>query len=294
MENKNMTALISCFVRCYHSKNNKYKIYDDLSEKILTEKEYEDISYNIVKGIKFFNENLTGSDKEILKYIVDKQLAPSVLARSIFLEDNLKKEINLGLSQYLVFASGYDTSIYKIKEDISMFEIDRKEMIKDKKKRLKEANINFDKVNFIESDFTDDSFIDNILNSSYKKERKSFCSLLGISYYLDKNVFMNMLNSISNNISNGSVIVFDYPTYNESNNEKLNQKLASGAGEDMKSKYDFKELESFADNHNLLIYKNLNNEDIDNEYFYNYNTLNPNDKINAPLGINYCLMVKKI
>src|SRR5574344_1724148 len=100
MENKNMTALISCFVRCYHSKNNKYKIYDDLSEKILTEKEYEDISYNIVKGIKFFNENLTGSDKEILKYIVDKQLAPSVLARSIFVEDNLKKEINLGLSQY--------------------------------------------------------------------------------------------------------------------------------------------------------------------------------------------------
>ena len=37
MKEKNMTALVSCFARCYHYKNNKYRIFsDDIAEKILS------------------------------------------------------------------------------------------------------------------------------------------------------------------------------------------------------------------------------------------------------------------
>lgn len=35
--NKNMTALVSCFARCYHTKNSIVKIYnDELAGKLLS------------------------------------------------------------------------------------------------------------------------------------------------------------------------------------------------------------------------------------------------------------------
>ena len=48
-----------------------------------------------------------------------------------------------------------------------------------------------------------------LLNSSYKKEEKTFCSLLGISYYLTKETLTNVIKILSENIPKGSAIVFD-------------------------------------------------------------------------------------
>lgn len=117
MKEKSMTALVSCFVRAYHNKNNKIKIYeDDLAEKILSKEEYNNISINMSNGIKFFNPNFIGSTQEALDWIVNNNLAPSVLARSAFTVKSLKRDKKIGLQQYLIFASGYDTYSYTDKE----------------------------------------------------------------------------------------------------------------------------------------------------------------------------------
>lgn len=90
MEEKNMTALVSCFARCYHYKNNKYRIFNDnISEKILSSEEYNSIANNMSNGIKFFNPNFVGTKEDALRWIVDNQLSPSVLGRSIFTETAL-------------------------------------------------------------------------------------------------------------------------------------------------------------------------------------------------------------
>lgn len=43
-----------------------------------------------------------------------------------------------------------------------------------------------------------------------------------------------------------------------------------------------------------LSYENKINlyNDMNNDYFYDYNTLNPTNKILAPRGISYCMFVK--
>lgn len=46
----------------------------------------------------------------------------------------------------------------------------------------------------------------------------------------------------------------------------------------MKSKYSYKEIENILSENGLLIY--VNNEEMTNTYFDDYNTLNPSDKIN--------------
>ena len=60
----------------------------------------------------------------------------------------------------------------------------------------------------------------------------------------------------------------------------------------MKSKYIYEELELKFQEYDLLIYEHLNDEDINNQYFKEYN-LKSNNKILAPKGVNYCMIVKR-
>ena len=84
MKKRNMTALISCFLKSYHYKNYKCRIFSDFyADKILNEKEYDEISQNMANGISFFNKNFKSPDA--LKWIVNNRLSPTVLARSVFL-----------------------------------------------------------------------------------------------------------------------------------------------------------------------------------------------------------------
>ena len=289
--NKNMTALVSAFARLYHIKNSNIKIYNDMyAEKIITEDEYNEISTNMKNGISFFNPNYKGTDP--LKLIVNNNLAPSVLARSIFNEYHLFNEINLGLKQYIILASGYDTSAFKVKNKLKIFELDKKEMIEDKLNRVNNAKLDTTNITYIKTDFNND-WINDLTINNYNLNEKTFCSMLGISYYLDKETFKNTIKQLSNIIPKGSTILFDYPNTFETKKEKLNQQLAKGANEEMKSVYSYKDIENIAEDSNMLIYEHLNHNDIDNTYFYDYNTLNPNDKIIAPIGISYVMLVKQ-
>lgn len=287
----NMTALVSCFARYYHTVNSNIKIYNDtLAHIILTKAEMENISKNMMEGIKFFNPSYDGNDP--LKWVVNNILAPSVLARSAFNEKHLLNEIRLGLKQYIILGSGYDTSGYKINDKVSVYELDKKEMIEDKIKRVKSASINTQNINYISCDFNS-NWIESLLESSFDKNKKTFCSLLGLSYYLDKNIFKQTISILSKNIPVGSVIVFDYPSNFETKKEIINQSLAKEAGEEIKSKYSYKDIENIDQSSGLLIYEHLNFQNINNTFFYDYNTLNPSNKILAPEGVEYCLLVKQ-
>lgn len=287
----NMTALVSCFARYYHTVNSNIKIYNDtLAPAILTKLEIENISKNMMKGIKFFNPYYDEDDS--LKWVVNNILVPSVLARSIFNEKHLLNEIRLGLKQYLILGSGYDTSGHKISDKVSVYELDKKEIIEDKVKRVKNANINTKNINYISCDFNS-NWIENLLKSSFDKNKNIFCSLLGLSYYLDKEIFKQTISILSKNIPAGSVIVFDYPSNIETKKEIINQALAKEAGEEMKSKYSYKDIETIVQASNMLIYEHLNYQDINDTFFYDYNTLNPSNKILAPKGVAYCLLVKQ-
>ena len=292
MNEKNMTALVSCFARAYHNENSKIKIYkDELAEKILSKEEYDNISINMSHGIKFFNPQFTGNNEEALEWIVNNNIAPSVLARSAFTAKSIERDKLLGLKQYLIFASGYDTYGYTDNE-LQSYEIDRPEIIEDKINRVKKSNIDASNVEYIRADFTKSNWQNALKNSDIDFDKKVFCSLLGISYYLTKDEFYNMIEIISNLICKGSTIVFDYPIVEDSEKERINRELAKGANEEMKSKYSYKELELKFQKYNLLIYEHLDDEDINKQYFKEYNLKNEN-KIYAPKGVNYCLAFKE-
>lgn len=290
MKEKNMTALISCFVKSYHYKNYKCRIFSDsYADKILKENEYDEISQNMANGISFFNKDFNGPDA--LKWIVNNRLSPTVLARSAFCEKHLLNSIKFGCREYLIYASGYDTFAYRNKYNIKVFEIDMPNMIEDKLKRLNEYDQK--KATYIKCDFTTDEWINNIINSDYDKNKISFNSLLGISYYLTYDEFSNMIKNISNIICDGSSIIFDYPTYEQSDTSKCNESLAIASNNKMKSKYTYKEIEKILSDNHLYIYEHLDYNEMTNNYFKIFNHMNPDDKMYAQKGVSYCLAIKK-
>lgn len=284
------TALITCFLRYYHTMNSNIKIYNDkYAKELLTDEEITNISNSLKSGINYFNPNYNGDDP--LLWIINNQLAPSVLARSKFNQIHLYNEIRLGLKQYLILASGYDTSGFMVNDKVKVYEIDKEEMIKDKIRRVNLSKLDNNNINYISTDFNS-NWIENLLNTDYNPKEKTFCSLLGISYYLDKEVFKETIKLLSDNMCKGSSILFDYPNDYETDKERINQELASSLNEKMKSIYSYSEIENIEEYSNMLIYEHIDYKYVNEHYFKDYNNLNPDNKIKAPMGISYVLLVK--
>lgn len=289
--NKNMTALVSCFARCYHTKNSIVKIYnDEFAGKLLSKQEYDGIAANMAGGISFFNPGYSGDN--LLEWIVNNQLAPSVLARSAFNERHLNNEIRLGLCQYVIMASGYDTSGYMVNDRVKVFELDMPEMIEDKIMRVEAVGIDSSNVSYVGCDFNG-SWIDKLLDAEFDAGCKTYCSLMGISYYLSKETFGDTVRILAEHMPQGSCIAFDYPDISRSRNKEINKELAKAADETMQAEYSLDDIEAIADNAGLLIYENSDCSELDDMYFANYNLMNKGHEITALQGICCCLLVKK-
>lgn len=288
---QNMTALVSLFARAYHQKNKDIKIFDDLlSTKLITEKEYEMIGLNMSQGISFFNPTFKGSKEEALKWIVDHQLSPSVLLRSAFCKEAIEEMKEKGCQQYLDFASGYDSFAYYYQNQMHVFEIDKKEVIEDKRQRCKDVDI--ENIQFLSIDLSQENWINTLLQSDYQEDQLSISSMLGLSYYLTKDEFKKMLKQLSKYLLKGSRLVFDYPSIQESKETKINEMLAKEADESMKAKYSFAELKEILNQCHLTIIQHENRQTVTEKYISNYNAYYKDDPIKAPEGVCYCVVEK--
>ena len=288
---QNMTALVSLFARAYHQKNKEIKIFNDsLSTKLITKKEYEMIGLNMSQGISFFNPTFKGSKEEAIKWIVDHQLSPSVLLRSAFCKEAIEEMKEKECKQYLDFASGYDSFAYYYQNQMHVFEIDKKEVIEDKRQRCKGDDI--ENIQFLPIDLSQKNWIDVLLQSSYQEDQLSISSMLGLSYYLTKDEFKKMLKQLSKYLLKGSHLVFDYPSIQESKETKINEMLAKEADESMKAKYSFAELKEILNQCHLTIIQHENHQTMTEKYISNYNVYYKDDPIKAPEGVCYCVVEK--
>lgn len=288
---QNMTALVSLFARAYHQKSKDIKIFDDpLSTKLITKKEYEMIRLSMSQGISFFNPNFKGSKEEALKWIVDHQLSPSVLLRSASCKEAIEEMKEKGCKQYLDFASGYDSFAYYYQNQMHVFEIDKKEVIEDKRQRCKDVDI--ENIQFLSIDLGKDNWINRLLESTYQENQLSVCSLLGLSYYLTHDQFKRLLKEISKHMIKGSRLVYDYPSYQESDETRKSEVLAKEANETMRAKYSFEQLKEILDLCHLKIVRH-DDYRITLDSLIHYNEYYKDNPIIAPKGVCYCVAEKE-
>lgn len=304
MDQKSMTALVSAFSRGYHAANNEVKIFDDvLAFGILTEEEKRQIALSMSGGIKFFNPAFCGTQEQALRWIVDNQLSPLPLGRAAWAEKAVETAVRIGAAQYLIIAAGCDTFAYRQPEwakKLKIFELDHPYMSADKQKRVQRINAGKpENLYYIPVDLAEDSLCDKLRAcTSYDNTKLSFCSLLGISYYISKDTFGKLIADIADSVPDGSTVVFDYFdefAFTEQAGERAKKQLmlADGAGETMLAGYSYAEMTRLLSGRGFLIYGHLTPAEITEQYFYDYNKANPGNIITGFDNANYCLAVKK-
>lgn len=288
----NITAKVSCFARAYHYQNNHIHIFGDNIAGKLLGKDYNRIAKNMTDGIAFFCPEFEGTREEGLRYIVDKQLSPSVLGRSAFCENKLKNEIADGCKQYVVFAAGYDTfSIRNKNKSLTVFELDYPQLINDKMSCVRQAQLESSAIH-VPCDLAETTWKNKLLDAGYAEDKRAFGSLLGISYYLEKAEFEQLLDNVSEIMTDGSAICFDYPSTEESIETRKTQMLASGAGEQMKVQYSYEEMNMLLRKYSFKLVEHLREKDMTNRYFEEYNRATPMHPMQAPVGVGYVYAVK--
>ncbi|HOQ76838.1 MAG TPA: class I SAM-dependent methyltransferase [Thermoclostridium sp.] len=291
-----MTAKVSCFARAYHYRNNTEWVFkDDIAGIILGEEDYLSIADNMAKGIQFFAPGFKGDASEALRFIADRHLSPSVLGRSAFCEKHLMNETAMGCRQYVLFAAGYDTfSFRNTSIELRVYELDLPDLINDKKRRADKYGLAYpDNALPLPCNLAGDDWISLLCGNGFQKTAKSFGSLLGISYYLLKDDFKKLINRISSVFAPGSVICLDYPAENDGVESRKNRQLADAAGEPMKSRYSYEEMEGLLQENGFLLYEHLDDIKMTEQYFMKYNMATPEHTMSAPKGINYLLAIKQ-
>ncbi|MEM1483712.1 class I SAM-dependent methyltransferase [Oscillospiraceae bacterium PP1C4] len=304
MEQKSMTALISAFSRAYHAENNDVKIFNDsVARLLLTDEEFSQISKSMADGIHFFNPSFSGTPEEALRWVVDNQLSPSPLGRAAFAEQSLETAVSIGATQYLILGAGYDTFAYRQPDwaaKLQIFELDHPVTARDKKIRLDAAELAIkNNVYHIAADFTKEQWWSALTqNSSFSREKISFCSILGVAYYLSRESFEKLISAISSLVPKGSSIVFDYPDENSytakaGSRAKKQAMLAGAANEKMLASYSYEDMEKLMAAYGFLIYEHLTPLDITAQYFETYNRANPSHFMTAFDNVDYCLAIKR-
>ena len=292
----NMTALVSAFARaCHYRDNAEWVFADRFAEKMLTEEEFAGIARNMSEGIAYFAPGFRGTPEEALRLIVDRQLAPSVLARSAFCERAIDDAVRIDCRQVVIFACGYDTFSLRTEHGgLTVFELDRPEMIEDRRRRIARGGLApACRVEAIGCDLSRDSWRQDLLRAGFRSEERSFGSLLGISYYLSDEEFRNLVGNISSVWSDGSSVCFDYPLSEGGAESRRNRELAAAAGERMKASYTYDEMEALLSDAGFLIYEHMDPDEATGTLFSEYNHRNAGHGMTAPEGVGYCLAVKK-
>lgn len=304
MKNKSITALVSAFARAYHFENDETCVFSDpIAKTLLGKKDYSNIASNMVNGIEFFYPNAQLDEEQALRWIVNNYLLPSPIGRSKFTEDLLENAVTLGTSQYLILGAGYDSFAYRqpnYAKEIEIYEVDKPCIMSDKTNRLKCNNINIPtNVHHIALDLTSSTWLSTLTDQyNYDTTQISFCSLLGLTYYLTKEEFNTLVKSLARVLPKGSALIFDYPdedtfTKLAGIRTKKQQMLASKSGESFKASYDYKTMETMLSENDMLIYHHLTPQEITNQIFADYNNANPDHTIHAFDNVNYCMAVKK-
>jgi len=137
---------------------------------------------------------------------------PSGVARTRFIDDDLRHALNEGAEQVVLLGAGYDCRGYRIEEmnRVSVFEVDCRDTQSFKRRRLKEiARPAPVQAVFVEVDFMRQALGDALTRSGFDRNRRTVFVWEGVTNYLDEGSVDSTLRFIGS-CAEGSTVVFTY------------------------------------------------------------------------------------
>lgn len=295
-----ITSLISAYARVYHAQNEPSPIFSDFAAgKLFTDEEYRNIGDYIAGGVDFFAPELkeTGASRdEIISHIVKNDLAPTPVCRAAYCEEALKTAVRTGTEQYVILGAGLDTFAFRNPEFLArhkVYEVDHPLTQADKRKRLSRAGFEESENHiFVPVDLEKGELASALEAAGFDRRKKTFFSLLGVSYYIGKSETADFLRALSSLSSDGSTLLFDYASAGIflSDVPRVTRMLgmAKAGGEEMRSSYDYFSMEQLLSDAGFLVYELLTPRDIEKRFIQG-----KVKDMRAFENINYIQAVKK-
>lgn len=267
---ESITSKLCAFARAWHSNKSRSKIFDDyLAYDFMGIDEYQDIYEFIRRGFK--NDGKL-STEEYAEKIVTEYLAPIPLSRASFCEDRLKSFAEKhGSIQYVILGAGNDTFSFRCSnENISIFEIDHPVTQASKLHKIRKLKWNIpNNVRFVPMDFEKERLREKLLEAGFDPNKKTFFSILGVSYYLNLPIFTETIAQISELSCLGSVLVFDFPMRGGVYPPRVQwlEQLTHSLGEEMKGGFTYQEVSRLLFFLGFQIDEYLNPQAVNERYF---------------------------
>ena len=138
----------------------------------------------------------------------------SVMIRTQFLDDYLRKSVAKGIEQLVILGAGYDTRAYRLTElldSVKVYEVDHPSTQERKISLLKQKLGTLpDHVTYVPIRFNSEDLIENLSAAGYRKKVKTVFIWEGVTYYLSLKAVDNTLQDVPKASANGSSIIFDY------------------------------------------------------------------------------------
>lgn len=259
------TAEFNCMFRAasYYEKVPQYKSDDYIAPKLLP---------------KFFMPVVKiGVFRSLFNRFFPPGMYEYVIARTKFIDSIFKRAILGEFDQILIFGAGFDSRGIRfadLNKKTRIFELDMPITQEAKINQLKKGGIKINpSIVFISVDFNKESVEDKLLESGFKKNQKSLFILEGLLYYLSSQAVDNTFNVIDRLAGNESEVVFDYIYASVLREENLyygESEVFKGVkkeNEPWRFGIEKGEIESFLKDRNLKLIRNLNSEDLENEFF---------------------------
>ena len=268
-ERESVTAKICAFVRAWHSNYSRDKIYDDyLAYDFMGKEEYDSI-YGLISGGLDGSLSLTREDTD---QVIGEYFAPILLSRIHFNEVRLEEFAKEnGKIQYVICGAGSDTfSFRNDNEDIEIFEIDHPDTQNYKLEKIRELEWKIrENVHYVSVDFERERMCDKLIAAGFDPNKKTFFSILGVSYYLTLDVFTDTLRQMAELSALGSEVVFDYPIKTGDFPQRVIrlEEITRALGEVMRGGYDYSEVSRALYSLGFQIDTYMPPEKIQKEYF---------------------------
>lgn len=185
-ENMSVTAEVSAFVRAYHTAGGGEICNDPLAVKLLGVGRFGQIAAQMTAGREWFLPGDTGIQEEALRRILNQKLGPAVLARAAWWEQELRRELTMGLKQVLLLGAGLESLPCRQTaemERMSFYEVDTPAVLAEKEKRLREVGITTPRnVYRVGVDLAEDWEKTLLEMTPFATEQRTLTALLGVVY----------------------------------------------------------------------------------------------------------------
>ncbi|RBL90242.1 class I SAM-dependent methyltransferase [Chitinophaga flava] len=163
-------------------------------------------------GLKLIVPPDDWQERPDMKYT--KRLRASIVARSRFIEDVAKEQIEKGVKQYVLLGSGLDTFAQRntdISSQVDIYEIDQPDTLAWKEEKLIENGYKIPgNLHFVPVDFEVSSWWDELLNKGFDIHQQAFVSCTGVTLYLTREAITDTLKKMTLLASRSTIAIAFY------------------------------------------------------------------------------------